>query len=295
MSWVRIDDRAWCHPKLVALSAPAVRLWVWALCWSAQHETDGLIKLAALSILGGTKRVAAELVSAGLWDIRDDGWMVHDFLDWNPSAEERREKREQSVARLKRHRERIAKRVSNGAHNALVTPSETLLPIRIPDPNPRSHLKHKTSGSEDLSGSYAREAGPDADVFFENSGGEGYGECPKDLAKRPDAPRRIEALGVRFSVSESELWTALSAFVSYWTSGEGKGATRPDWWRTFEARVTTLHEQGRLTPPGAAEHQARNEQSQPRIIEHRRPDPKPLSRSELARLAEEAAAKVKAQ
>ena len=88
MAWVKIDDGAPEHPKLVDLSDAAMALWIRALCYCARRRNDGLVPVGALRILSRAKvaaKVAAELVAAKLWDVCDDGYRVHDYQDYQPS------------------------------------------------------------------------------------------------------------------------------------------------------------------------------------------------------------------
>src|SRR5690606_38006641 len=94
MSWIRIDDKAWSHPKIAGLSGNAVRLWLFGLCWCNAHQTDGAIPTVTLRILGGSARDAKELVAAGLWVPTDSGWSVHDYLAHQSSAEQIRASQE---------------------------------------------------------------------------------------------------------------------------------------------------------------------------------------------------------
>ena len=80
MSWVKVDDQAWSHPKLADLSGNAVRLWLFALCWANSHETDGFITRGGLRLIGGRPKDVRELVEAGLWVERESGWEIHNFL-----------------------------------------------------------------------------------------------------------------------------------------------------------------------------------------------------------------------
>lgn len=109
MSWVKVDDKAWSHPKFTDLSGNAVRLWLFALCWCNQQETDGNIPRGALRVLGGSPKDARALVAAGLWVETDSGWVVHDFLTYQPSKAQRNAQREMVRERVARHR--------NGARN----------------------------------------------------------------------------------------------------------------------------------------------------------------------------------
>lgn len=135
MSWVKVDDKAWSHPKFTDLSGNAVRLWLFALCWCNQQETDGKIPRGALRVLGGSPKAARELVSAGLWEVSEAGWEVHDFLHYQPSRAQRNAQREGIRSRVAKHR--------NGGGNA--PPSTPVTPLHdgrkqesnaAPDPDP---------------------------------------------------------------------------------------------------------------------------------------------------------------
>lgn len=92
MTWVRLDDGIYDHPKILAVDTGDRLLYVWSLCWSSRHGTDGLIPRSALpyiAVLAGADSDAADrLVAAGLWHEIDGGWTVHDFGDYQPSAAE---------------------------------------------------------------------------------------------------------------------------------------------------------------------------------------------------------------
>lgn len=80
MTWFKVDDGFWSHPKTFALSPEAVALWVRAGSYCGKHLTDGFVPRQVLAILQGTEGAAVELVTAGLWWPVDDGWTFH---DWN--------------------------------------------------------------------------------------------------------------------------------------------------------------------------------------------------------------------
>ena len=88
MSWARFDDDLPFNPKIVSAGNEAVGAWVRMICWSAGHGTNGRVRRSvALLIAGGEKKLAS-LVKSGLLDINGNDFVVHDFLDFNPSAEE---------------------------------------------------------------------------------------------------------------------------------------------------------------------------------------------------------------
>lgn len=105
MPWVRFDDDYPTNPKMRALgrNIPAKWLATVAVFFCSRHLTDGVINLQTdLELLCGKsqmpiptiKRCIPELVRVGLWDVLGEGvYLVHDFLDYNPSAAEVKELR----------------------------------------------------------------------------------------------------------------------------------------------------------------------------------------------------------
>lgn len=92
MTWVRLDDQFADHPKVVGLSAKAFRLHVTAICYAARQETDGVIPRGVAFVVAARKWLG-ELTSAGLWEDHPSGYVIHDYLEYNPSADEVRSKR----------------------------------------------------------------------------------------------------------------------------------------------------------------------------------------------------------
>jgi hypothetical protein len=109
MPWVRLDDRFPSHRKVALLSDRAFRLYVSALCWCSENLTEGVIaerELPFVARLRGVKKAATELEAAGLWDRAEDGWRVHDYLEYNPDRARVKADRESNAARQKAWRDR---------------------------------------------------------------------------------------------------------------------------------------------------------------------------------------------
>lgn len=90
MTWGRIDDTLYDHPKVVCLGKlrlPAIGLHVLALSWSNRYLTDGLVPADQVARLGGPRKLAEALVAAGLWELDRAGYRIHDYLDYNDSRE----------------------------------------------------------------------------------------------------------------------------------------------------------------------------------------------------------------
>ena len=104
MTWVKLDDNFPTHPRVIGLSDRTFRTHVTALCYCAKYLTDGHVPSSALRAIGPRKS-ARELEDAGLWSKTDHGWVIRDFLDYNPSRDEVEGKREAARKRVARARE----------------------------------------------------------------------------------------------------------------------------------------------------------------------------------------------
>lgn len=95
--WVKIDDGMPHHPKLVSAGAQAFALDVAGICYASRYDLDGFIADGSLAaILPGlsqAKRHAGKLVEVGRWRRDDDrgGYVIHDYEDYQFTAEERAE------------------------------------------------------------------------------------------------------------------------------------------------------------------------------------------------------------
>jgi hypothetical protein len=111
MSWFKVDDGFPTHRKVLSIPRgqrrlAAVGAWTLAGAWSAANGTEGSIPAHVVDELGIPAKVVADLLASGLWIHRTDGQQMHDFLDYNPSAEQVAADREAARERQRRARER---------------------------------------------------------------------------------------------------------------------------------------------------------------------------------------------
>lgn len=109
MTWVKLDDGFADHPKIAPLSNEAFRVFVHGLCYSARHLTDGRIPQAVAKAIS-PRRALDELVEAGLWNRNGTGFVIHDYLDFQPSSEQIRAKRAADSERKKSGYDKDSKR-----------------------------------------------------------------------------------------------------------------------------------------------------------------------------------------
>lgn len=92
MTWIRIESSVARNRKFVNAGPGPSWLWICGLAYCQEGLTDGFIPDEAIDYLGvkGARSLVKHLVSAGLWDVVDGGWQVHDYLEHNKSAAEMR-------------------------------------------------------------------------------------------------------------------------------------------------------------------------------------------------------------
>lgn len=129
MSWVRIDDQAPRNTKLVRAGPAACWLWVCGIAHSQSQLTNGFISLHILSMLGvkgvqRTNRLAKQLVSAGLFEKVEGGYMIHDYLEYNQAKAAVLQER--AIDSLRKTEARMSR---GEARNRLGFPRESTGPI----------------------------------------------------------------------------------------------------------------------------------------------------------------------
>lgn len=148
MPWVRLDEDFASHPKVLDAGPLGMALQVAALCYANRHLTDGRIPRAAarslldfegIAVVDGMSgddvdagHVIGLLVDAGLWhepghDCEvcpevERGYVIHDYLEQQPSRAEVLAKREQTAAAGRKGGQARAKRTVK--RNASETPSD---------------------------------------------------------------------------------------------------------------------------------------------------------------------------
>jgi len=107
---VKVDDRIAYNPKIINLSDGAFRLYICALAYCQSQLTNGGVSKRVLAaVVPGARpqllgRYARELVDQGLWEPDDQGWQIHDFIEFNRTSDHWKERRATDAERLRRWR-----------------------------------------------------------------------------------------------------------------------------------------------------------------------------------------------
>jgi hypothetical protein len=151
MPWFKVDDQLAFHVKALSAGNAALGLWVRAGSWSMDQLTDGFVPASIVVALGGKKKDADALTTAGLWHAVEGGWQFHDWAEYQPTKEQVEAERAATRERVAKHR---TKRSSNTVTNAVTNGVGTTPPSPSPDltkTSTRQSLPKRASDSTDVS------------------------------------------------------------------------------------------------------------------------------------------------
>lgn len=283
MSWVKLDDAAPGHVKIIGLTDAEFRLWVVAIAECNKQANDGQFPKSMLKVFFGyleKPKVGAKCVQTlckvGLWEDLGDQFQITNYLRYQPSSDERKAANKAASERQQRYRDRKLSRLSGnddapryGVTNAVTTPVtdgvtdsvvtpdvRTVLcppvPTR-PDPSRRIHKENTFTGQVQTA---PRSDLPGTDLQ------QGFA---LQLANSPEMkPARSRAAKQARQVTNgARIFQAyLEAFGSVYrnASGEPVPVTRDSRTNTHFARIAVMAIEGR--PPDMSEDQAIEEASE---------------------------------
>lgn len=131
MTWFKVDDSFYDHPKIFDAPDCALALWVRAGCWSARSLKDGFVPANLPARLCDDPDTAVRaLVDRGLWKKVRGGFQFHDWSEYQPSAEHVKELRAKRAEAGKRGGQ--AKAANQKAGKSLASASPVAQQISTP-------------------------------------------------------------------------------------------------------------------------------------------------------------------
>lgn len=200
MTWFKVDDGFYDHPKFLDVPNAAVGLWVKAGAWCGKHLTDGVIPARQVKRFKGTAAQINALLSARIWveSECESGAKAYRFHDWNeyqPTREEKAKEREDAAERQRKSRERKRQEQEeqeNVTRDSHVTGSRdshvTGSPLsQRPDPTrPDPTIKREVVG---LVTDRARDVAPSSENLIPDGPSVGAGAPPPGAYGTIDDPR----------------------------------------------------------------------------------------------------------
>lgn len=228
MAWFKVDDGL--HSSRKFLSIPkrarfaAIGLWTVAGSWCADELTDGHVPNYMLDVWGAPPSAPQSLVDAGLWERESGGYVIYNWLEYQPrkadvdaEREASRDRMRELRARRKQQKPRNDAEVEDMFDRTGANCSEN---VRNPDPTRPIYKEiNKENG----------------DVI--------------EVTDVPDGTRSPQPLPNPFMLTdEMKKWAAEKTpgldpvvetedFVKYWRHGEGKGKKKKNWVLTWQRRM----------------------------------------------------------
>jgi hypothetical protein len=139
MTWLKLDENIMDHPKIETLSKASFYAYITSLCYCSKYLTDG--KLSPKIVATSTRPLQRNaLVSAGLWDLVDGTYYVHNYTVHQRTREE-----------VLASRDKDARRKREKRAGALSTPESTpdTSPVSTMDSTPESERRVEESRGEE--------------------------------------------------------------------------------------------------------------------------------------------------
>ena len=135
MTWLRLDDTMDEDEGVIELSDRAFRLYVRALLYCARKDTDGIVRPSKADELDARGRGWQEIIDNDLCEVVEGGYYFDRFLEYNPSRDEVKARREADRKRKAdwRSRKKGGHGVTDAGQDAGRTAEETR-DSALPDP-----------------------------------------------------------------------------------------------------------------------------------------------------------------
>lgn len=145
MTWFKLDDQFHSQPKVIAAGNAAIGLYCRLGTFCADKLTDGFVPDAVARSMGSSKELKA-LTHCPIPDTRalltvvEGGFMLRDYLEYNPTREKVLAERAAAKARMQRRRGSLDVRPNTNPNDVRSS--------RSPDPDPL--LTGSTETTDDL-------------------------------------------------------------------------------------------------------------------------------------------------
>lgn len=225
MPWTKFDDGFHEHPKTVAMSDKAFRLFACSVTYSGRHRLRGRLTPNHLVVLfrltGAKMRHVDELVALKSYDRDGNDVLIHGFEDYNPDNEELRRKRAEAGKAGADKRWHDGKPIASAMSTSMANDSNGSTrggsPIPEPEPMPVPEPIPEPTAKSSASRRAVATRGTRLPKPF---------EPPADwiefaVRERPEFDANIE----------------LASFADYWHGVPDPQGLKADWFATWRNRV----------------------------------------------------------
>lgn len=113
MSWTKLDDGFYDHPKVLVTSNGAIGLYCKALTYCGKHLTDGVLPGSVVTrVLVGTDAEIEELCRNNLWSREAETFRISNYLQYQPSSKSVKKEKKRARDGMRVLRDRRSKSVT---------------------------------------------------------------------------------------------------------------------------------------------------------------------------------------
>lgn len=219
-TYIKLHDGMPRHPKVRGLSDRGFRTFVSALCYCSEYLTDGVIVAAVARDLGPA-RAWDELVLAGLAESAPGGYLMHDYLQHQRSAQE--------IADLKEKRRAAGRRGGRPpGSGSKPKPNAKQEPNQEVEQEPKQNESKKNPETESLT-NVRDQAETDPSLRSGNAQKRAQ-RIPDDFAVDDEMRQFARERGF----NDPQIDEVTASFIRYWQAKGGREATKLDWPKTWQ-------------------------------------------------------------
>lgn len=101
MSWIKVDDGFWSDPDVLEVGNEAAGTFVRMLSYCGRHLTDGHIPADVTRFISCRKTPVTKLEAVSFIAPNTAGFVIPDYLKFNPSREQVEDDRRKAAERMR--------------------------------------------------------------------------------------------------------------------------------------------------------------------------------------------------
>jgi hypothetical protein len=105
LSWAKLDDRFWMHPKVTAIGNEGAGVFARMLSFCGCYLTNGLVSPEAVKTICPNRKLLERMNDLDVIELRESGAVyIRDYLDYNHDRDKVEAERDAAKARMRSRR-----------------------------------------------------------------------------------------------------------------------------------------------------------------------------------------------
>jgi hypothetical protein len=105
LSWAKLDDRFWMHPKVTAIGNEGAGVFARMISFCGCYLTNGLVSPEAVKTICPNRKLLERMNDLDVIELRESGAVyIRDYLDYNHDRDKVEAERDAAKARMRSRR-----------------------------------------------------------------------------------------------------------------------------------------------------------------------------------------------